>query len=158
MLSCIFSALFRDTSLAYIYGINGQNGHFWPYGGKILRLMEGQSYSKNKNSSEISEQNGTTCRYVQVKKRKNPNKNPPTSRPCQPALGWDIFCRLVHLQSPSVLKPCSSSVWLTRRLGSGGRVETPRHTSLVGEKSLINVKKWSCEKLPTKVIFVCLLR
>ena len=28
------------------------------------------SYSKNKNSSEISEQNGTTCRYVQVKKRK----------------------------------------------------------------------------------------
>ena len=29
------------------------------------------SYSKNKNSSEISEQNGTTCRYVQVKKRTN---------------------------------------------------------------------------------------
>ena len=28
------------------------------------------SYSKNKNSSEISEQNGTTCRYVQVKIQK----------------------------------------------------------------------------------------
>ena len=28
------------------------------------------SYIKNKNSFEISEQNGTTCRYVQVKKRK----------------------------------------------------------------------------------------
>ena len=27
-------------------------------------------YIKNKNSFEISEQNGTTCRYVQVKKRK----------------------------------------------------------------------------------------
>ena len=28
------------------------------------------SYSKNKNSSEISEQNGTTCRYVQCKIQK----------------------------------------------------------------------------------------
>jgi len=35
VLSCIFSALFRDTSLAYVYGTwsNGQmakNGHKWP--------------------------------------------------------------------------------------------------------------------------------
>ena len=36
------------------------------------------SYSKNKNSFEISEQNGTICRYVQVKKRKFQNKNHPT--------------------------------------------------------------------------------
>ena len=35
------------------------------------------SYIKNKNSFEISEENGTTCRYVQVKKRKNQNKNHP---------------------------------------------------------------------------------
>ena len=27
--------------------------------------------AKTKNSFEISEQNGTTCRYVEVKKRKN---------------------------------------------------------------------------------------
>ena len=33
---------------------------------------------KNKNSFEISEQNGTICRYVQVKKRKFQNKNHPT--------------------------------------------------------------------------------
>ena len=29
------------------------------------------SYIKNKNSFEISEQNGTACRYFQVKKNKN---------------------------------------------------------------------------------------
>ena len=46
---------------------------------KIYHYVNEASESENTNSSEISEQNGTTCRYVQVKKRKtNQNKNPPT--------------------------------------------------------------------------------
>ena len=38
---------------------------------KIYGYVNEASESENKNSSEISEQNGTTCRYAQVKKRKN---------------------------------------------------------------------------------------
>ena len=37
---------------------------------KIYVYVNEASESKNENSSEISEQNGTTSRYVQVKKRK----------------------------------------------------------------------------------------
>ena len=38
---------------------------------KIYGYVNEASESENENSSEISEQNGTTCRYAQVKKRKN---------------------------------------------------------------------------------------
>ena len=38
---------------------------------KFYGKWKEESYIKNKNSFEISKQNGTTCRYVQVKKRKN---------------------------------------------------------------------------------------
>ena len=34
-------------------------------------------YIKNKNSFEIGEHNGTACRYVQVKKRKNSEQESP---------------------------------------------------------------------------------
>ena len=44
---------------------------------KIYHYVNEASESENKNSSEISEQNGTTCRYVQSRiqnfiKKKNP--------------------------------------------------------------------------------------
>ena len=55
-------------------------GHFIDFGhfpieipieaNKFYGKWKEGSYIKNKNSFEISEQNGTTCRYVQVKKRK----------------------------------------------------------------------------------------
>ena len=37
---------------------------------KIYVYVNEASESKNKNRSEINEQNGTTCRYVQVKIQK----------------------------------------------------------------------------------------
>ena len=37
---------------------------------KIYHYVNEASESKNENSSEIGEQNGTTCKYAQVKKRK----------------------------------------------------------------------------------------
>ena len=56
--------------------------------------------------------------------------------------GRDDFGLFWNFNTGKQIPPC---VIETRRygyiLGSGGRVETPRHTSLVGEKSLINVKK-----------------
>ena len=45
---------------------------------KIYGKWKEGLYIKNKNSFEIREQNGTICRYVQVKKRKFQNKNHPT--------------------------------------------------------------------------------
>ena len=50
------------------------------------------------------------------------------------------------------------SVTLTKRYdliwGSGGGVQTPHDTHIKCEKSLINTKKKSCEKLKTKIIFI----
>ena len=37
---------------------------------KIYAYVNEASESKNKNSSEIGEQNGTTCRYAQTKKKR----------------------------------------------------------------------------------------
>ena len=52
-------------------------GTFWPFYSlkmptfaKIYVYVNEASESENKNSFEISEQNGTTCRYAQSKKRK----------------------------------------------------------------------------------------
>ena len=57
-------------------------------------------------------------------------------------IGRDDFGLFWNFNTGKQIPPCVTE---TRRygyiLGSGGCVETPRHTPLVGEKSLINVKK-----------------
>ena len=75
-----------------------------------------------------------------------------------PVVGRDDFGLFWNFTTGKQIPSCVTETWRYGYiLGSGGRVETPRHTPLVGEKSLISIKKWSCEKWPTKVIFVRLL-
>ena len=65
------------TTFGRVFGQFLNSVLFWPFYSlkiptfvKIYVYVNEASESENKNSFEISEQNGTTCRYAQVKKRK----------------------------------------------------------------------------------------